>query len=67
MQHIATEWAAKDLGDPASKGGAFSFEQPEDLDSATRIVSGDYEVESKTANIMAADRIARAMRSAAIR
>jgi TldD protein len=60
LHRIATELAARDLRDPTNQMIAFSFEQPEDLHRATRILSVDSEVESKIAYLMSADRVARA-------
>jgi TldD protein len=60
LKRIASELAARDLRDPVNTAKAFDYRQGGNLHPSSRILSANFEVESKVAYLMAADRAARA-------
>ncbi len=60
LKRIASELAARDLRDPVNTSTAFDYRQISNAHPSSRILSANFEVESKVAYLMAADRAARA-------
>lgn len=60
LKRIINELAALDLRDPTASKIAFNFSKPDEAHPATLTLSGDAEVDSKVAYLLAADTAARA-------